>query len=105
MIRYASYTRGYRTPHGSSDHMVPSDAHRHRARPVPAPVTAERLHAAALRHLARYAVSTATLHRVLMRRVQRSARLHETDPAEGARMVEAELVRLTVAGQIGRAHV
>src|SRR3546814_10457991 len=46
MIRYASYTRGYRTPHGSSDHMVPSDAHRHRARTVPAPVTAERLHAA-----------------------------------------------------------
>lgn len=62
------------------------------------PVTAERLHAAALRHLARYATSTANLRRVLMRRVERSVRLHDTDPTEGAQLVDGVLVRLTAAG-------
>ncbi|MFN4087761.1 MAG: regulatory protein RecX [Alphaproteobacteria bacterium] len=69
-----------------------------RRRPSPGPITPERLHAAALRHLARYATSSANLRRVLQRRVDRSARLAGTDPAEAAPLVEAVLARLTAAG-------
>lgn len=70
---------------------------RDRREPAP-PVTPERLHAAALRHLARYACSVASLRRVLGRRVDRSAQAHGTDPEVGRQMVEAELQRLIAAG-------
>ena len=70
---------------------------RDRREPAP-PVTPERLHAAALRHLARYACSVASLRRVLGRRVERSVRAHGSDPEVGRQMVEAELQRLIAAG-------
>lgn len=48
------------------------------------PVTKPRLERAAFAYLERYATSAENLRRVLMRRVDKSARLHGTDPAEGA---------------------
>jgi len=48
------------------------------------PLTKSRLERAAFAYLERYATSAENLRRVLMRRVDKSARLHGTDPAEGA---------------------
>ena len=48
----------------------------------PKPATAERLRKAALSYVDRYATSAANLHEVLMRRVRRSTRLHDTDMEE-----------------------
>jgi regulatory protein len=59
----------------------------------PRPVNAARIEAAALHYLERFASSAASLRRVLMRRVRRSAALHGTDPAEGAAIVEALIQR------------
>ncbi len=67
--------------------------------PQPAkPVTAERLEAAALFYLERFATSSANLRAVLMRRVRRSAREHGTDPSEGAALVEALIARFLRSG-------
>jgi regulatory protein len=65
---------------------------------VPKPLTAARLEASALFHLERFASSSANLRRILLRRVQRSAELHGTDPEAGARWVEALLARFLAAG-------
>jgi len=62
------------------------------------PVTAERLHKAALHYLERYASSTEHLRRVLRRRVERSARLHDTDRDEGEAWIAAIVARLAAAG-------
>ena len=53
-----------------------------RQRRTPKPATEERLRKAALSYIDRYATSAANLHEVLMRRVRRSARLHDTDTDE-----------------------
>ncbi len=71
-----------------------------RERRTPKPVTEDRLKAAALAYLERFATSSANLRRVLMRRVDRSARLHGTDPDAGARMVEALIARYLAAGML-----
>jgi regulatory protein len=60
---------------------------------APKPVTPQSLEASALYYLERFASSAAGLRRVLMRRVQRSAACHGTDPAEGAAAVEALIAR------------
>jgi regulatory protein len=73
--------------------MPPRD-HRPRGRKVTAAV----LENVALHYLERFAGSTASVRRVLMRRVRRSAEQHGTDPAEGAALVEALLARLTASG-------
>lgn len=65
---------------------------------LPRPATPERLEKAALHYLERYATSSANLRRVLMRRVERSARLHGTDREDGARQVDAIVARLAGAG-------
>lgn len=67
-------------------------------RRAPRPATPERLEKAALAYLQRYAASSESLRRVLQRRVLRSARLHGTDPEEGAAAIEAIVARLTRAG-------
>ena len=54
----------------------------------PKPATQERLRKAALYYIDRYATSAAHLRSVLMRRVSRSARLHDTDPQEGEAWIE-----------------
>ena len=56
-------------------------------------ISAESLERAALHYLERYASSAANLRRVLMRRVQRSAVAHGTDPEDGAALVDALIAR------------
>lgn len=60
--------------------------------------TAPYLENAALYYLGRYAASSAHLRRVLMAKVERSARAHGTDRGEGAAMVEALIVRFLRSG-------
>lgn len=69
-------------------------------RPGPKPATPQRLEAIALFHLERFSSSAANLRRVLMRRVQRSAQLHGTDPAAGAVAVDALIQRFVGAGML-----
>lgn len=64
----------------------------------PKPATPERLEKAALHYLERYASSAENLRRVLMRRVQRSAHLHGTDPESGAEAVQNLIERYRRAG-------
>jgi regulatory protein len=66
-------------------------------RRTPKPVTAERLHKAALRYLERYASSAENLRRVLRRRVERSARLHGTDRSEAEGWIDDIVARLAAA--------
>lgn len=69
-------------------------ARRRRGRPL----TSARLEKAALAYLQRFATSTANFRQVMMRRVARSARLHGTEPEEGAGWVEALIARYEAAG-------
>lgn len=62
------------------------------------PVTAQYLENAALYYLQRFASSSANLRRVLMGKVERSARAHGTDRAEGAALVEALIERYQRSG-------
>ncbi len=64
----------------------------------PKKATARYLENAALYHLDRYATSRAHLAQLLMMRVERSARAHDTDREEGAKQVEAILDKLTRNG-------
>lgn len=60
--------------------------------------TRQSLENAALHYLERFAASADSLRRVLMRRVERSARAHDTDREEGAAAVSAILERFREAG-------
>ncbi|HLJ65360.1 MAG TPA: RecX family transcriptional regulator [Stellaceae bacterium] len=64
----------------------------------PRRVDAAYLERSALFYLERFASSSANLRRVLMAKVTRSARAHGTDPAEGARFVEALITRFIASG-------
>jgi len=64
----------------------------------PRKVTPRYLENAALFHLERFAASAENLRRVLMRKVERSARFHGTDAAEGARWVDALIARFVATG-------
>jgi len=64
---------------------------------VATPKTLER---AATAYLARYAAPAGHLRRILLARVARSARVHGTDPAEGAAAVEALIARLSDLGYL-----
>ena len=59
-----------------------------KTRRKPKPATQERLRKAALYYIERYATSTEHLKSVLMRRVTRSARLHDTDTQEGQAWID-----------------
>lgn len=59
-----------------------------RERRKPKPATQERLRKAALYYIDRYATSAEHLKSVLMRRVSRSARLHDTDTQEGQAWID-----------------
>lgn len=63
-------------------------------RRLPKPATAARLEKAALAHIDRYATSAANLRIVLMRRVARSVRLHDTERGEAAEWVETIIAKL-----------
>ena len=71
-----------------------------KARRAPKPLTPERLEKAALAYLERYASSAENLRRVLMRRLQRSARLHGPDGTVGAEQVAALVDRYVRAGLV-----
>ena len=64
----------------------------------PKPATPERLEKAALSYLERFATSAENLRRVLMRRIDKSARLHDTDSAALAEAVDALIARYRRAG-------
>lgn len=80
-------------PTNDGDSSSPSAGGRKKRR-TPKPATAARLEKAALAHIDRYATSAANLRLVLMRRVERSARLHDTDRAEATAWVDAIIAKL-----------
>jgi len=67
-------------------------------RRLPKPATAKRLENVALYYLQRFAASSESLRRVLMRRVSKSAYYLDTDPAEGAAYVEDIISRFKGSG-------
>jgi len=67
-------------------------------RRLPKPATAKRLENVALYYLQRFAASSESLRRVLMRRVSKSAYYLDTDPAEGAAFVEDIICRFQGSG-------
>jgi regulatory protein len=69
----------------------------------PRKVTPKSLENAALYYLQRFATSSENLRRVLMRRVERSARFHGTDPAEAAPWIETLIERFTATGLLNDA--
>jgi regulatory protein len=71
----------------------------------PRKVTAKSLENAALHYLQRFATSAENLRRVLMRRVERSVRAHDTDRDDtdrevGAALVDALVERFVAAGLV-----
>jgi regulatory protein len=66
----------------------------------PRRATRDALEAAACDYVRRYDSSAETLRRVLMRRVERSARHHGTDREQGAAMAEAIVRRLVAHGLV-----
>lgn len=62
------------------------------------PVSPQTLEKAALRYLERFACPAEALRRVLMRRVETSARIHGTDREQGAGWVEALIARYRQSG-------
>ena len=64
------------------------------------PVTSDDLEQIALDYLARFASSAANLRRVLRDKVERSARLHDTNREAGLAAIEALVGRLTAAGAL-----
>jgi regulatory protein len=71
-----------------------------RSRGRPRRLTPEALERAALAYLERYSASADSLRRVLLRRVERSHRVHGTDRNEGAAWVESLVQRYRDAGVI-----
>ncbi|MDF2095494.1 RecX family transcriptional regulator [Aquibaculum arenosum] len=72
-------------------------------RRAPRKATPDYLERAALFYLERYASSSSSLRRVLLRKVARSAEAHGTDPAEGAAAVESLITRLQERGLVNDA--
>ncbi len=71
---------------------------RKKPRRGPRKVTPRYLENAALHYLQRFATSAGNLRRILMAKVERSARAHDTDPDEGADLVDALIIRFTRSG-------
>ena len=77
---------------------------RGKRRRAPKKATAERLRKAALSYVDRYAPTEAQLRRILTARVERSARLHGTDPEEGRRTIDDLIAGFRQAGLLDDAH-
>lgn len=77
---------------------VDNQANTARKRRGPKKATPERLEKSALFYLERYASSSENLRRVLMRRVDASAKVHGTDPDEGAQFIDKLIERYQRAG-------
>ncbi len=67
---------------------------------TPREATPQSLENAALYYLGRFASSSENLRRVLMRRVERSARLHDTDREEGRAAVDRIVARFQSSGLV-----
>ncbi|MCW9033095.1 MAG: RecX family transcriptional regulator [Rhodospirillales bacterium] len=67
-------------------------------RKVPRKATRRYLENAAEYYLQRFSTSTANFRRVMMRKVQLSAQHHETDPQEGAEIIEELIARFQRVG-------
>ena len=70
---------------------------------TPKPVTAKRLENIALYHLERFPSSAANLRQVLLRRVRKAARFHETDEGEAAEWISEIIAKLTRMGLLNDA--
>jgi regulatory protein len=68
------------------------------ARKPPSEVTQASLERSALAYLERFAASAGSLRRVLLRKIERSARAHGTDRDQGAAWIEALIERYRRAG-------
>jgi regulatory protein len=64
----------------------------------PRKATPQSLHNAALFYLERFSTSAENLRRVMIRRVERSVRIHETDRAEGLAAVDELIARFRKSG-------
>jgi len=67
-------------------------------RRAPKKATAKHLENVALWYLQRFAASADSLRKVLMRRVEKSARAHDTDREEGTSLVEEIITRFRSSG-------
>ncbi len=67
-------------------------------RAVPRKTTARYLENSALHHLGRFSSSAGNLRRILMRKVEKSARAHGTDRDDGAALVAALIERFERSG-------
>ncbi|MBL4689981.1 MAG: regulatory protein RecX [Rhodospirillales bacterium] len=65
---------------------------------IPRKATSRYLQNSALHYLSRFATSSANLKQVMMRKVLRSAKHHDTDPAEGLVLVEDMIARFLHSG-------
>ena len=75
-----------------------------RKKKVPRKVTPKSLENAALYYLQRFSSSSENLRRVMMRRVYRSAKHHDTDPEEGAEILDALIKRYNEVGLLNDAQ-
>lgn len=75
-----------------------------RKKKVPRKVTPKSLENAALYYLQRFSSSSENLRRVMMRRVYRSAKHHDTDPEEGAEILDALIKRYNEVGLLDDAQ-
>ena len=80
-----------------TDDKAPNDRKKTERKP-PKKATASHLGNVALWYLQRFAASSDSLRRVLMRRVEKSARAHDTDREEGAAFVEDIIARFLRSG-------
>ena len=63
-------------------------------------VSEKRLNNVALQYVSRYSATTDSLRKLLMRRVEASARAHGTDPKEGAIWIEALVTKFQKLGYL-----
>ena len=66
----------------------------------PREVTEKRLNNVALHYVSRYSATTDSLRKVLMRRVEASARVHGTDPKDGAIWTETLIIKFQALGYL-----
>lgn len=83
---------------GTAEPPTPEPGRRRKVRRAPRKITATSLENAALYYLGRFATSAENLRRVLMRRVERAARVHQSDRGEGAALVDALVRRYLASG-------
>ena len=79
---------------------MPAMSRKAQKRRGPKKATPKYLENAALHYLGRFASSAENLRRVLMRKVDRSARAHGTDRAEGSAQVESLIRRFARSGLV-----